>query len=167
MARPLPINPTFLPPTHGVLKSLLENPLKLPFHHDEGTLLFCCFSFLKLNHLTRLQPAYLCRFICGILSFLRGFDRWYYRWTQKPPSVTLLNILRSLWKNKPFDIIRRAAAEISQIKWWLTRLDFCWRELQLKLISYFSVYSELNVENNTLCVVFSVCWCLLLWPSCL
>ncbi|XP_030592319.1 HLF transcription factor, PAR bZIP family member a [Archocentrus centrarchus] len=36
MARPLPINPTFLPPTHGVLKSLLENPLKLPFHHDEG-----------------------------------------------------------------------------------------------------------------------------------
>ncbi|CAK6971294.1 HLF transcription factor%2C PAR bZIP family member a [Scomber scombrus] len=36
MARPLPNNPTFLPPTHGVLKSLLENPLKLPFHHDEG-----------------------------------------------------------------------------------------------------------------------------------
>uniref|UniRef100_A0A672YMR2 Hepatic leukemia factor-like n=1 Tax=Sphaeramia orbicularis TaxID=375764 RepID=A0A672YMR2_9TELE len=36
MARPLPINTTFLPPTHGVLKSLLENPLKLPFHHDEG-----------------------------------------------------------------------------------------------------------------------------------
>lgn len=42
MARPLPINPTFLPPTHGVLKSLLENPLKLPFHHDEGT-------FIKLD----------------------------------------------------------------------------------------------------------------------
>ncbi|ROJ30561.1 Hepatic leukemia factor [Anabarilius grahami] len=36
MSRPLPINPTFLPPTHGVLKSLLENPMKLPFHHDEG-----------------------------------------------------------------------------------------------------------------------------------
>ncbi|XP_034568204.1 HLF transcription factor, PAR bZIP family member a [Notolabrus celidotus] len=36
MARPLPLNPTFLPPTHGVLKSLLENPLKLPFHHEEG-----------------------------------------------------------------------------------------------------------------------------------
>ncbi|KAI1884249.1 hypothetical protein AGOR_G00224500 [Albula goreensis] len=36
MARPLPINSTFLPPTHGVLKSLLENPLKLPFHHDEA-----------------------------------------------------------------------------------------------------------------------------------
>ncbi|XP_029363848.1 HLF transcription factor, PAR bZIP family member a [Echeneis naucrates] len=36
MARPLPINTTFLPPTHCVLKSLLENPLKLPFHHDEG-----------------------------------------------------------------------------------------------------------------------------------
>ncbi|XP_058509563.1 HLF transcription factor, PAR bZIP family member a [Solea solea] len=36
MARPRPINSTFLPPTHGVLKSLLENPLKLPFHHDEG-----------------------------------------------------------------------------------------------------------------------------------
>ncbi|KAK1785667.1 hypothetical protein P4O66_019009 [Electrophorus voltai] len=30
------VNPTFLPPTHGVLKSLLENPMKLPFHHDEG-----------------------------------------------------------------------------------------------------------------------------------
>ncbi|XP_030646768.1 HLF transcription factor, PAR bZIP family member a isoform X1 [Chanos chanos] len=36
MSRPLPISSTFLPPTHGVLKSLLENPLKLPFHHDEG-----------------------------------------------------------------------------------------------------------------------------------
>lgn len=36
MARPIHINPTFMPPTHGVLKSLLENPLKLPFHHDEG-----------------------------------------------------------------------------------------------------------------------------------
>ncbi|KAM3863520.1 HLF transcription factor, PAR bZIP family member a [Diretmus argenteus] len=36
MARPSANNPTFLPPTHGVLKSLLENPLKLPFHHDEG-----------------------------------------------------------------------------------------------------------------------------------
>ncbi|XP_054463768.1 HLF transcription factor, PAR bZIP family member a [Anoplopoma fimbria] len=36
MARPIPINATFVPPTHGVLKSLLENPLKLPFHHDEG-----------------------------------------------------------------------------------------------------------------------------------
>uniref|UniRef100_A0A3B4AZ90 BZIP domain-containing protein n=1 Tax=Periophthalmus magnuspinnatus TaxID=409849 RepID=A0A3B4AZ90_9GOBI len=35
MARPLPLNPAFLPPTHGVLKSLLENPLKLPFHHDD------------------------------------------------------------------------------------------------------------------------------------
>lgn len=38
MDRPLPVNPTFLPPTHGVLKSLLENPLKLPFHHEEGRL---------------------------------------------------------------------------------------------------------------------------------
>ncbi|XP_034448211.1 HLF transcription factor, PAR bZIP family member a isoform X2 [Hippoglossus hippoglossus] len=36
MARPLPVHPAFLPPTHGVLKSLLENPLKLPFHHEEG-----------------------------------------------------------------------------------------------------------------------------------
>lgn len=36
MSRPLPISSTFLPPTHGVLKSLLENPMKLPFHHDEG-----------------------------------------------------------------------------------------------------------------------------------
>uniref|UniRef100_A0A3P8WZB4 HLF transcription factor, PAR bZIP family member a n=1 Tax=Cynoglossus semilaevis TaxID=244447 RepID=A0A3P8WZB4_CYNSE len=35
MARPS-INPTFLMPSHGVLKSLLENPLKLPFQHDEG-----------------------------------------------------------------------------------------------------------------------------------
>ncbi len=32
---PLPINPSFLPPaTHGVLKSLLENPMKLPLHHE-------------------------------------------------------------------------------------------------------------------------------------
>ncbi|XP_031427628.1 hepatic leukemia factor [Clupea harengus] len=36
MSRPISVNSTFLPPTHGVLKSLLENPLKLPFHHDEG-----------------------------------------------------------------------------------------------------------------------------------
>lgn len=36
MARPLSLNPTFLPPTHGVLKSLLENPMKLPFYHDDG-----------------------------------------------------------------------------------------------------------------------------------
>lgn len=36
MSRPLLVNPTFLPPTHGVLKSLLENPMKLPFHHDDG-----------------------------------------------------------------------------------------------------------------------------------
>ncbi|XP_062846964.1 HLF transcription factor, PAR bZIP family member a [Trichomycterus rosablanca] len=31
-----PVSSAFLPPTHGVLKSLLENPMKLPFHHDEG-----------------------------------------------------------------------------------------------------------------------------------
>ncbi|XP_056608573.1 HLF transcription factor, PAR bZIP family member a [Triplophysa dalaica] len=36
MSRPLPVNSTFLPPTHGVLKSLLENPTKLPFHQAEG-----------------------------------------------------------------------------------------------------------------------------------
>lgn len=36
MARPLPLNPTFLPPTYGVLKSLLENPLKLPLHQEDG-----------------------------------------------------------------------------------------------------------------------------------
>ncbi|XP_034046374.1 HLF transcription factor, PAR bZIP family member a [Thalassophryne amazonica] len=36
MSRPLSIIPTFLQPSHGVLKSLLENPLKLPFHHDDG-----------------------------------------------------------------------------------------------------------------------------------
>lgn len=30
------MNPSFAPPPHGVLKSLLENPLKLPFHHDDG-----------------------------------------------------------------------------------------------------------------------------------
>ncbi|XP_036428419.1 HLF transcription factor, PAR bZIP family member b [Colossoma macropomum] len=36
MSRPLTMNPTFLPPqTHGVLKSLLENPMKLPLHHDD------------------------------------------------------------------------------------------------------------------------------------
>lgn len=26
----------YLPPSNGVLKSLLENPLKLPFQHDGG-----------------------------------------------------------------------------------------------------------------------------------
>ena len=32
---PVPLNPGFLPPaTHGVLKSLLENPMKLPLHHE-------------------------------------------------------------------------------------------------------------------------------------
>uniref|UniRef100_A0A8P4GJ56 HLF transcription factor, PAR bZIP family member b n=1 Tax=Dicentrarchus labrax TaxID=13489 RepID=A0A8P4GJ56_DICLA len=32
---PVPLNPSFLPPaTHGVLKSLLENPMKLPLHHE-------------------------------------------------------------------------------------------------------------------------------------
>lgn len=38
MARPVPLAPTpaFLPPTYGVLKSLLENPLKLPLHHEDG-----------------------------------------------------------------------------------------------------------------------------------
>ncbi|MGH0174456.1 UNVERIFIED_CONTAM: hypothetical protein FKN15_006944 [Acipenser sinensis] len=36
MARPISVTPTFLPPTHGVLKSLLENPVKLSVHHEEG-----------------------------------------------------------------------------------------------------------------------------------
>uniref|UniRef100_A0A1A7YEX7 Hepatic leukemia factor b n=1 Tax=Iconisemion striatum TaxID=60296 RepID=A0A1A7YEX7_9TELE len=32
---PIQLNPTFLPTTpHGVLKSLLENPMKLPLHHE-------------------------------------------------------------------------------------------------------------------------------------
>ncbi|MEQ2191711.1 hypothetical protein XENOCAPTIV_001490, partial [Xenoophorus captivus] len=32
---PLPLNPAFLAPNpHGVLKSLLENPMKLPLHHE-------------------------------------------------------------------------------------------------------------------------------------
>ncbi|KAM4526668.1 HLF transcription factor, PAR bZIP family member b isoform 2-T2 [Fundulus diaphanus] len=32
---PLPLNPACLPPNpHGVLKSLLENPMKLPLHHE-------------------------------------------------------------------------------------------------------------------------------------
>ncbi|XP_028823008.1 HLF transcription factor, PAR bZIP family member b isoform X2 [Denticeps clupeoides] len=34
MSRPLAVNPTFQRATHGVLKSLLENPMKLPFHHE-------------------------------------------------------------------------------------------------------------------------------------
>ncbi|XP_040291487.1 hepatic leukemia factor isoform X2 [Bufo bufo] len=36
MSRVLPLNPTFMPPTYGVLKSLLENPLKLPLHHEDA-----------------------------------------------------------------------------------------------------------------------------------
>nr|XP_035946449.1 hepatic leukemia factor isoform X5 [Halichoerus grypus] len=35
MSRPLPLNPTFIPPPYGVLRSLLENPLKLPLHHED------------------------------------------------------------------------------------------------------------------------------------
>lgn len=32
---PIPLNPGFVPPaTHGVLKSLLEKPLKLPPRHE-------------------------------------------------------------------------------------------------------------------------------------
>ncbi|XP_018096030.1 hepatic leukemia factor isoform X2 [Xenopus laevis] len=38
MSRVLPLNSTFIPPTYGVLKSLLENPLKLPLHHEDA---FC------------------------------------------------------------------------------------------------------------------------------
>lgn len=38
MSRPLPLNPTFIPPPYGVLRSLLENPLKLPLHHEDA---FC------------------------------------------------------------------------------------------------------------------------------
>ncbi|XP_077315071.1 hepatic leukemia factor isoform X2 [Lithobates pipiens] len=38
MTRVLSLNTTFIPPTYGVLKSLLENPLKLPLHHDDA---FC------------------------------------------------------------------------------------------------------------------------------
>ncbi|XP_037611464.1 HLF transcription factor, PAR bZIP family member b isoform X2 [Sebastes umbrosus] len=35
LSRHHPLNPGFLPPaTHGVLKSLLENPMKLPLHHE-------------------------------------------------------------------------------------------------------------------------------------
>ncbi|XP_026207289.1 HLF transcription factor, PAR bZIP family member b isoform X2 [Anabas testudineus] len=35
---PVPCNPSFLPAaTHGVLKSLLENPMKLPLHHEAFT----------------------------------------------------------------------------------------------------------------------------------
>lgn len=63
MARPLPINPTFLPPTHGVLKSLLENPLKLPFHHDEGRL-----------ESPKLPDVLSAARVVAPLSDLRGFD---------------------------------------------------------------------------------------------
>ncbi|CAH2291742.1 hepatic leukemia factor isoform X2 [Pelobates cultripes] len=36
MSRVLPLNPSFIPPSYGVLKSLLENPLKLPLHHEDA-----------------------------------------------------------------------------------------------------------------------------------
>ncbi|XP_069785983.1 hepatic leukemia factor-like [Narcine bancroftii] len=36
MARPMAVNPPYLPPSHGVLKSLLENPVKLPPRQEEG-----------------------------------------------------------------------------------------------------------------------------------
>lgn len=47
--RPIPLNPSFLPPaTHGVLKSLLENPMKLPLHH-EGEVRTQTVSQLRFN----------------------------------------------------------------------------------------------------------------------
>ncbi|XP_051888668.1 hepatic leukemia factor-like isoform X2 [Pristis pectinata] len=36
MSRPISLNSRFVPSTHGVLKSLLENPVKLPPRHEEG-----------------------------------------------------------------------------------------------------------------------------------
>lgn len=36
MSRQLPLNPTFIPPPYGVLRSLLENPLKLPLHPEDA-----------------------------------------------------------------------------------------------------------------------------------
>ncbi|XP_072339929.1 HLF transcription factor, PAR bZIP family member a isoform X2 [Scyliorhinus torazame] len=36
MSRPLGLQSRFLPPTHGVLKSLLEKPVKLPLRQQEG-----------------------------------------------------------------------------------------------------------------------------------
>ncbi|XP_029456541.1 hepatic leukemia factor isoform X2 [Rhinatrema bivittatum] len=35
MSRSLPLNPVFIPPTYGVLKSLLENPMKLPLQQED------------------------------------------------------------------------------------------------------------------------------------
>ncbi|XP_055486523.1 HLF transcription factor, PAR bZIP family member a [Leucoraja erinacea] len=36
MSRPLPVNPRFVPQSQGVLKSLLENPVRLSRRHEEG-----------------------------------------------------------------------------------------------------------------------------------
>lgn len=54
MSRPLTMNPAFLPAqTNGVLKALLEKPMKLNLRHDEGDrkldLLDCLSSLLIPN----------------------------------------------------------------------------------------------------------------------
>lgn len=49
MSRHLPVNASFVPSaTHGVLKSLLENPMKLPLHHGGRALTLYLPSLLPL-----------------------------------------------------------------------------------------------------------------------
>lgn len=74
MSRPLTMNPAFLPPqTNGVLKALLEKPLKLSLQ-DEGDQ---SFHFVTLQHmknnnfidLTFRSPAVISRIAIGFSCF--------------------------------------------------------------------------------------------------
>ncbi|XP_046276240.1 hepatic leukemia factor isoform X2 [Marmota monax] len=53
MSRQLPLNPTFIPPPYGVLRSLLENPLKLPLHHEDALQP----RFVEIKELTHLPSS--------------------------------------------------------------------------------------------------------------
>lgn len=65
---PIPLNPSFLPPaTHGVLKSLLENPMKLPLHH-EGKVRTKCAHCPRCARQSA-APRSL-RFVCGVCELL-------------------------------------------------------------------------------------------------
>lgn len=59
MTRVLPLNPTFIPPTYGVLKSLLENPLKLPLHHDDGITDFSIMVYIYILFIMYINIFYI------------------------------------------------------------------------------------------------------------
>lgn len=62
MSRQLVMNPAFLPPqTNGVLKALLEKPLKLPLHQDEGDQSFHFVTSLRMENTSFCNNTYYCK----------------------------------------------------------------------------------------------------------